>query len=185
MNHQNFFSPIIKLNDQLTEIEKVSLANLISFPVDVDHDLYSEIFNPDENILTGIYTLPSSFIIGGFVVKIFHGYQFFYVKDIAINPKLKSFKYANEIIQFLGDYGLHVFGENFKGIYSIVLCDKNGRNLNEKNILKKKCFLSSGAITVRERARIKNNFMHFIYIPYNGGHESDEVKEIFLQITKN
>lgn len=184
MNHKNL-TPIFKLNNQLSQIEKVSLANLIAFPNDVAQDLYDDIFNTNENTAIGMIVLSTGFIIGGFVIKIIPGYQSIALKEIIINPKLKSPKHTSRMIDFLGDYGLEIFGENFKGIFTTTLCNKNKKDLNNKNFVKRKSMLNSGAITVKECARVKNNFMHFIYIPFNGGHESDEVKEIFWQIAKS
>ena len=81
MNHKNL-TPIFKLNNQLSQIEKVSLANLIAFPNDVAQDLFDDIFNTNENTAIGMIVLSTGFIIGGFVIKLIPGYQSIALKEI-------------------------------------------------------------------------------------------------------
>jgi hypothetical protein len=49
-------------------------------------------------------------------------------------------------------------------------------------IPKQNYFLNFGGKIVPECARLKNKFFHCIYVPYNGGCDSEEIKEIFKSI---
>ena len=84
---------VCKTSYECTDTQKVSFANLLSFPNDVDSELYSDIFTQKEDIVSKIVMTNTGFIVGGYIVKLMRCYQTVYVKHLIITPKLKSIKY--------------------------------------------------------------------------------------------
>jgi hypothetical protein len=175
---------IYLLANECTDIEKISAANLLAFPNSVSIELYNDIFEPDENTISGILKTNTDFFIGFFIAKIIPGYQLIFIKDLVINPKLKSHTYGRDIVYYLGHMGLKIYNENFKGIVASSICKKSKKSLDDRNAYKLKSLVNAGGDLVVECARVKNNHLHFIYIPYNGGSESEEIKEVFRKLYK-
>lgn len=175
---------ICKSTQLCTDTQKVSFANLISFPNDVDTELYSDIFIKSDDIISKIMMTNTSFIVGGYIVKLLPCYQIIYLKHLTINPQLKSNKYGLDLINDITQLGLDTFGENFKGVISFSISDQNKKFIDKKNTYKYISLLNSGSQIVTECAKQKNNYLHFIFVPKNGGLEQDEVKEMFKIISK-
>lgn len=162
-----------------TEKEKISAANLLAFPESVSPELYDNIFYSSELSLSGICKTKTDSIIGAYIARILPGYQLILLENLTINPMLKSRSYGREIIAHLGQEGLNFYGENFKGIVSPVKCNKNKKTSTENDAVLLKSMVNSGGAIVIEGAKIKNTHLHFIYFPYNGGSDSEEIKEVF------
>ena len=171
------YIPINKCSD----IQKQSLANLIAFPDQISPELHHYIYNQPEDIICEILFTSSDHIIGGYIAKIIPAYQVICIKELAINPKLKSSRYGRLLIDRMGQKGLKIYGSNFRGIVATSFCTKKEKN---KDIYQSKALFNAGGKLVVECAKVKNKFLHFIYIPFNGGYKSDEVKEIFSTIFK-
>ena len=165
------------------EREKFSFANLLMFPNKISADVWSILNDDDDNLKIEVYFTNTDYMIGGYIAEILQGYQIIHLKEIILNPKLKSTNYSKTMIEDLGEYGLNIFGENFKGIISTSNRDKNKKSIDEKHQAKIRALINSGGRIVVECARVKNQILHFVYIPYNGGLEQGEVKEIFRKVT--
>jgi hypothetical protein len=170
---EKYYKNIYDAND----IDKISLANMIAFPQEVSKELLHDIFIESDNMISEIIITGADYIIGGYISKIITGYMVIFVKEIIINPKLKSKQYAIEILSRIAEKGLELYGENFKGIVSLI-----PNNIKSKSNIKQNYFLNFGGKIVPECARLKNKFFHCIYVPYNGGCDSEEIKEIFKSI---
>ena len=166
-----------------TDIEKVSLANLIAFPENVSEALYADIFKPDDNSFTFLMFTEHGFLIGGCIAQIIPAYHAVYVKELVVIPQLKASKYGREMLNHLGDLALDVYGDSFVGIVATTNCDKKTKK-DRNNLYKSKSLFNAGGKLVVERAKLKKQFLHFIYIPFNGGNDTDEVKEIFTHLFK-
>jgi len=165
------------------ENEKFSFVNLLMFPESLNHDSWKSITHPKRDTKVEVYFTHTDYLVGGYIIEILHGYQIIYLKELVLNPKLKSKKYTREMIYDISNYGLDIFGENFKGIVATSQCSDNKKSLDNKNKLKIQALINAGGKIVVECARIKNQILHFIYIPYNGGLEQNEVKEIFKKVS--
>lgn len=168
--------------DKCTEKERISAANIIAFPEAVTPELYDNIFYSCELSLGGICKTKTDFFIGAYLAKILLGYQLILLDRLAINPLLKSRSYGRHIINNLTESGLSFYGENFKGIVSAVKCGKNKKSINENNALLLRSMINSGGSIIVEGARIKNDRLHLIYLPYNGGSDNEEIQEVFQKI---
>jgi len=168
--------------EKCTEKEKISAANLMAFPEAVTPELYDSIFYSCELSLGGICKTKADFIIGAYLARVLPGYQLILLENISVNPTLKSRSYGRDIINYLGEKGLSFYGENFKGIVSPIKCDKKKKSTDHKNAFLLRSMINSGGSLVVEGARAKNNHLHFIYFPYNGGSDNEEIQEVFKKI---
>lgn len=168
--------------EKCTEKEKISAANLMVFPEAVTQELYDSIFYSCELSLGGICKTKADFIIGVYLARILPGYQLILLENISVNPALKSRSYGRDIINYLGEKGLSFYGENFKGIVSPIKCDKNKKSTDHKSTSLLRSMINSCGSIVIEGVRAKNNHLRFIYFPYNGGSDNEEIQEVFKKI---
>lgn len=177
------FPRIHKSIQQCNENEKFSFVNLLMFPEKLNKDSWASITQPQKNTKVEVYFTDTQYLVGGYIAEILDGYQVIYLKEIVLNPKLKSVNYTREMIYDVCNYGLDVFGENFKGVVATSQCLESKKSLDSKNKFKIRALINAGGKIVVECARVKNQILHLIYVPYNGGLEQNEVKEIFRKIT--
>jgi hypothetical protein len=156
-----------------TKEQKLSFANLVSFPNPINEELYKDVFSDSENKISELLITDTGVIIGGYIVCIITGYQIFYLKKIKVNPKLKSTKYTQEILDRVLQLGLSVYDENFKGIVGVSYFDENKKRKIEND------FIDIKGYTIIHGSIIRNKSARLSYLPVNGGYNSDEIKEIF------
>ena len=169
-----------KASHKCSDLQKVSFANLVSFPDDISQELYNDVFTKSDKTISEILISDSNFIIGGYIVQILSGYQVFFVKKIKINPRLKSNKYTQEVMARIIDQGLNTFDAKFKGIVIVSESNRKKKLKSEEDLL-----LKFGGILFYSWKKFENRYVRFIYLPANGGHDSDEAKEIFSTICIN
>jgi len=163
--------------------EIVSFANVLSWPNASPLSEIYDLINVDDNSLINLYVFKTGSIIGGYIAKIIPSYQVIHLKQLAVVPNLKSKSYGREMIDHIGKIGLELFGSNFMGIVSTVQCTSSKKLIDEHNKYKIRALINSGGDIVLECAKIKNQILHLVFIPYNGGLDQNEVTEIFSKIT--
>jgi hypothetical protein len=167
------------------ENAKFAFANFLTFPDKITKEFWNSLTHPDEHMKIDLYFTNANFLIGGYMAEILDGYQIIHLQKITLNPKLKAKSYTREMMNDLSDFGLQLFGENFKGIVSTSQCTYKKKSLDKNNKIKIQAMINSGGKIVVECARIKSQILHFLYIPFNGGLDQSEVKEIFKKVTQN
>jgi hypothetical protein len=166
------------------EKDLISFANIVAWPNTKSTELISEITNPSENHIIELYFFETNTLIGGYIAKFIPGYQVIYLKEISIVPSLKSKIYGREMVERLGKIGLDIYGANFKGIVATSKCKQTKKSFDESSKYKIRALINAGGDIIVECAKIKNQILHLIFIPYNGGLEQNEVEEIFTKIIK-
>lgn len=174
----NLNKNFININN-CTKDQKLSFANLVSFPSLIDDELYNDVFGASDNKISELLIANSGMIIGGYIVYIVTGYQVFFLKKIKVNPKLKSTKYTKEILDRILELGLSVYDENFKGVVGISYFNKNKKTRKIENE-----FMDIKGYTIIFGSIIQNKSARLSYMSANGGYNSDEIKEVF-QVVKN
>jgi hypothetical protein len=175
VEHQGFFKSAADCPTQ----DRLSLANLLSFPDGVSLELLEDMTNPSENIFSEIYYSDNHHVMGGYIAEFVPAYNMIYVRELAINSKFKSKSYGREIFHRIGEMGLDIYQAEFKGILTSCLCLKNKKSFDEKNAYKLRAAINSGGKIIVECAKVKNNYLHFVCIGYNGGRDEGEIKEVF------
>lgn len=166
----------------LAKEEKFSLANMIAFPEKINDDLIHTILFPKENDIIEICITDTGCIIGGMIAKIIPSYQIIYLDELAISRNLKSKIYGLKLMDRLAEIGLQAFQSNFKGIICTPKCKKDKKTFDEKNKYKLRCMINSGAKIIIEQAKVKNDYFHLVFLPYNGGRDELEAIEIFKKL---
>lgn len=164
-----------------TDGEKISICNLIAYPLPPSKELIKDVFSPDENTIVELLITETGFIVGCYIAVMIVPYKVYYLKRFAINPQLKARIYGREIIHRIEDKGLSVYNENFMGIVATSSCDKYKKN-KENNLYKNKILFNTGGKLVAICAGVKNQILHLIYIPCNGGRDYDEIQEVFANL---
>ena len=147
-----------------------SWTNLVSFPDNGDKEL--DLLQNDNSIFE-LLVSDSGAIIGGYSAHIIIGYQIFFLRQIKINPKLKSEKYIQEIIDRIVTVGMNTYDENFKGITTLSYFEKDKKKKIESILM------DFGGYIIFKGAKVQDKFARCVYMPTNGGYQRDEIKEVF------
>ena len=169
---------------QCKENDIISFANVMSWPYKKTPELINLLTNPSENHIIELCFLETDYLIGGYIAKIIPSYQVIYLQDLKIVPSLKSKIYGREMVEQLGKIGLDVYGANFKGIVATSECTQTKKAIDESNKYKIRSLINAGGEIIIECAKVKNQILHLVFIPYNGGLEQNEVEEIFNKIVR-
>lgn len=166
-NEERCFKDISHCSDD----EKSFLHKLL-FPDSKNLELYSQ-----KNIIAEVYVDSTGTMMGGYVAELMESDYMIHLINFDMVKEFKSRIYGRNLMYRAGYIGVKTYGKNFKGIIAATESSKD-----HKNIYKHRYLFNTGGRLIIENAKVKNNQLHLVYIPYNGGQDCEKVKEIFQKL---